>query len=182
MALEFEADWRRLRGDLVPLAYLLRCKDIPWVRFHALPLSKRYAETKEEYETVLTRANQLALETLGDAAECWLIQCAYPGFSGLLNQVGGETAVPAFGFRPEDDAENWSVYGNLTTWRPTHFDELLRAIADDELHYVSWMNRKSGAIFAPYDGGFDLFPPTEAAVEKLSQSYKDWLSPHPLRL
>jgi hypothetical protein len=58
------------------------------------------------------------------------------------------------------------------------FDKLLTAIADDEVDFVFWMNRENGAIFAPYDGGFDLFPSTDAQVDELKKSYPDWLSSH----
>ncbi|WP_457644891.1 DUF3885 domain-containing protein [Rhizobium ruizarguesonis] len=35
-------------------------------------------------------------------------------------------------------------------------DSILLAIADDKTGPTMWMDRKTGKIFAPYDGGFDV--------------------------
>ncbi|WP_446689018.1 DUF3885 domain-containing protein [Rhizobium laguerreae] len=43
-------------------------------------------------------------------------------------------------------------------WQEGSFDDLLTARADDETGPTLLMNSGNGAIFAPYDGGFDLFP------------------------
>ncbi len=37
----------------------------------------------------------------------------------------------------------------------------------------------SGAIFSPYDGGFDLFPHSQSEVESLKAEWVDWLCLRP---
>ena len=52
----FEQEWRKFHGELPPLAFALReMSGGPWVRFHALPDSKRKAPFWEGY----TAPNQL---------------------------------------------------------------------------------------------------------------------------
>jgi len=41
------------------------------------------------------------------------------------------------------------------------------------------MNQNSNAIFAPYDGGFDLFPPSQLDVEHMRELHPEWLSSYP---
>ena len=58
------------------------------------------------------------------------------------------------------------------------FDARLLEIADDTERSL-WMNRATGAIFAPYDGGFDLFPCSHADAAALRTEHADWLSDYP---
>jgi hypothetical protein len=59
---------------------------------------------------------------------------------------------------------------------------MLTAIANDEVGPTLWMDRRSGSIFAPYDGGFDPFPHSQGDVESLKAEFSGWLSPHPCGL
>lgn len=67
--------------------------------------------------------------------------------------------------------------------RPSHgsgaFASLLRRIANDEVSYVMWMDEQTGSLFAPYDGGIDVFLPTTAARDALKERHSAWLSIHP---
>ena len=57
---EFEEAWRRLYPVTEPVGWTMRrAHGHHWVRFHSLPLSKRYAETDEERQTLLVRSNEL---------------------------------------------------------------------------------------------------------------------------
>jgi hypothetical protein len=42
-----------------------------------------------------------------------------------------------------------------------------------------WVSATTGAVFAPYDGGTDLFLPTADDVASLKREFSDWLSDHP---
>lgn len=73
---DFHRDWSHYHGDQPPLAHVLRERaQTPWVRFHALPDSKRYAENEAEQREILRRANVLGAEILGADTLCWLVQC-----------------------------------------------------------------------------------------------------------
>ncbi len=82
-------------------------------------------------------------------------------------------------FDDGDEEMAWAAHVDSVQWHAGTFDPLLLSIADDEADRTMWMNRSNGALFSPYDGGFDLFPDTEAAVRRLKKSYGGWLSPHP---
>jgi hypothetical protein len=161
------------------------------LRFHSLPASKRYADTDEERSLLLGRQKVLALEVLGDQP-CWLVQAHW-----VLRAGEREVADPHDPFRAtrewnlafafeilEDDGEEgrpWRVYAAEVRWAPGRFDELLLSIADEKAGPTLWMGA-DGAIFAPYDGGVDLFLPDAGALQRLAAQHPDWLPTHPLNL
>lgn len=162
-----------------------------WLRFHSLPASKRYADTDEERSILLARQNGLAEEVLGDQP-CWLVQahCVL---------LGGERDVAdrhdpfratrewklelAFEFLVDDgeDVRSWRAYASQVHWSPGRFDDLLLSVAEETAGPTLWMG-VDGAIFAPYDGGIDLFLPDDVQVQQLAARHPDWLSQHPLGL
>ena len=85
----------------------------------------------------------------------------------------------SFGFCEDDFPEHaWHVYAAATHWEPGKFSELLLSIADEKAAPTLWLSA-SGVVFAPYDGGIDLFLPTLPAVERLRMAHPTWLSKHP---
>jgi hypothetical protein len=179
---------------------MLRKDGVPnWVRFHSLPQSKRYADTDEERAILLARQNALATEVL-KVGPCWLAQTHWttlPGEVDWADQHDPFWATRdygleyAFEFLEEDVADEhdpdrepdrpWRVHAAQTAWSPSQFDRLLLSIADEKAGPTLWM-ASDGAIFAPYDGGIDLFLPVPAEVELLRRRHFDWLSDHPLGL
>ncbi len=170
---QFQDDWSRYHTGRLPLGWLLRQQvHLPWIRFHALPESKRYAETDEERVIILSRANALAERLLGRETPCWVIEAQSVGSEGT-----GDLAMEA---AESDDPDGfiWAFYVRLETWTTGKYDGELSAIADDGPNPVIWMRQDNGAIFAPYDGGFDLFPSTRKEVRVLKAERPDWLSKH----
>jgi hypothetical protein len=171
---EFEQNWMVFHPELRPISWLLReSKSLPWVRFHALPESKRYAEDRTEKAIILDRGYTLADEILGEAANCWRITLQYKPAT---------KEISTFKEWIEDDHDpNWAWHWDATPsiWRRGQSDALLTAIANFEGPYTIWMNREDGGIFAPYDGGFDLFPSTAKRVAELRLQFRDWLSSRP---
>ena len=55
-----------------------------------------------------------------------------------------------------------------TSWSPGRFDDLLLAVADEKARPRLWM-AANGAIFAPYNGGVDLFLPDVTQVQRMSE-------------
>ncbi|MDR6126574.1 hypothetical protein QE361_003686 [Sphingomonas sp. SORGH_AS802] len=177
MISQFLRDWEHHRSGCLPLGWALRERgDTPWVRFHALPGSKRYAENPVERRTILTRANGLGDRLLGPGQLCWIIEAHAddkPG-SGELAPIEAE---------PDDPGEPvWRFYVRRDRWQAGAFDDKLLSIAADEAGRAVWMRCDNGAIFAPYDGGFDLFPPTIRIVNELKAEHSEWLSEHPTGL
>jgi hypothetical protein len=76
----------------------------------------------------------------------------------------------------KDEPEQlYDVYVAKTAWWPGAFDRLLWAVANDSLASVLWMSAATGAVFAPYDGGVDLFLPQASRVVELKVKYAGWL-------
>ena len=189
MGEDFVTAWRRWFPEAPPVGWGLRkAHAANWVRFHSLPGSKRYAEDDAERAIVLERANVLAEETLGVGNASWLaVPIIEEGdlFSAAQSDLLGRHGLSHagvfeidFGNEAFPELTPWTYYAGLTTWRPQAFDGLLLSVADDQ-HRAVWLNPASGAVFAPYDGGFDLFPFSNSEVERLRVKYADWLSTHP---
>lgn len=190
--MSFETSWARFHHGQRPVGWMLREDGAAnWVRFHSLPQSKRYAATDEERSIILTRQNSLAMEVLGDET-CWLIQTQWvspPGETDVADQYDPFRATRelglemAFEFLVDDGEESrpWRTYAGHTAWLPGRFDDLLLSIADEKAGPTIWMG-SNGALFAPYDGGVDLFLSELSEVNRLKQQHADWLSDHPLGL
>jgi hypothetical protein len=189
---DFEAIWRRFYGDAEPVGWMMRHAGAKhWVRFHSLPLSKRYAETDTERQILLDRQNTLADKALGPNSRCWLVQALPEKFDSSLvfpAHAGSFTTWPtlslesAFRFEvDEDDGEvfAWNTFVSSQIWEPGSSDDLLWAIANEDAACTLWMSCSDGAVFAPYDGGVDLFLPNIAKVQMLKDIHGDWLSNHP---
>ena len=194
---EFQRLWSRHYPDIEPVGYELRRAGARnWVRFHSLPQSKRYAETEAEWSVLLARQNELAASVLGETRECWLVQSLYqlpPGeaemsvgdaksSSGAIADYGLEPAYVATREAGTEFEERWESFAGLVRWTSGQFDGLLRDIADDQVAPTLWVSTETGAVFAPYDGGVDLFLPDESQVRELAARHADWLSTHPLGL
>lgn len=76
------------------------------------------------------------------------------------------------------DYEGFGFYGNELNWEYQCFQKALDDTAANQ-EEVLFMNCHSGAVFAPYDGGFDCFLQTPEAMQKLKAEHKGWLSPIP---
>ena len=86
----------------------------------------------------------------------------------------------SFGVDEGDDAvATWNVMAARVRWKQGGFDNALLRIADERAAPTLWISAESGAVFAPYDGGVDMFLPSEAEAKDLRSKYADWLSSHP---
>lgn len=177
----FSAFWQSYFPDHLPAGFCLR-KSLNgrWVRFHALPESKRYAESDTEREILLHRANTLAEAVIGDNEICWLV-VGRPDDDPINN---GEPAFETFDFNPAftwseaedfDPLENMVAHAAECQWNARRFDHLLLRVADFEEPILFWVSQTTRAIFSPYDGGFDIILPDPAQIAALKACHKDWL-------
>jgi hypothetical protein len=113
---------------------------------------------------------------LGENEWCWVIEgdTDDPVTAGEVALSGRETDDP--------DDPVWSFYVRHERWRARANNAKLLSIADDEPRRVVWMRCDNGAVFAPYDGGFDLFPESWEGVRQLKAAWPNWLSDHPTGL
>jgi hypothetical protein len=176
-------EWQHWFGDVPPLGYLLR--DVHperWLRIHALPSAKRYATTALEYTEVLRRYNAGGDEILGDGAP--IVFFLHTGCASLdLDRQAREAGLP-FPLTPvtqilPDETTTHDqplcVSGARSQWRAGRFDQFLRAVADDKVDGLVFASA-TGQVFAPYDGGADLFFVSELARDLARPRFADWLS------
>jgi hypothetical protein len=183
---DFNEAWQRHRSGLRPIGNLLHHDRAEhWIRFHSLPLSKRFADTQSEQQILLARQNVLAAEVLGEAP-CWLVQSQWVTPPTTIDvadsldkfRVSREYGLHhAFQFMAEETL--WNVHAGLTHWADRQFDTLLLEIADEQVAPTLWMSSANGAIFAPYDGGVDLFLSDQSMVGSLKEAHPDWLPRSP---
>jgi hypothetical protein len=176
-------------GHLPPVGHVLRSAiSDRWLRVHSLPDSKRYAETDAEYDELLRRHNELALEVLGPDNRALLFLHAWgdvADFPSIFSEFGWAAqlelndATPAVHPSSEVDDPNLLVAGFSIHWSPQAWDSLLRDVADDRLPSIVLLNPATSEAYAPYDGGADLFLADPQRVETLSTRWAAWLSKHP---
>ncbi len=181
----FIDEWRGYFGELPPYShYLRRVLSERWVRFHALPEAKRYAETPEEKAVLLHRARILGNRILKEGQRCLFISY-FPSFDEYpipysLKLIDQFRLKYWFNWTYEDDPfgdqEVLGFYGNEVRWIPEVYREALQDAAQDEERFLL-MNLETSRIFAPYDGGFDCFLLNGDEMARFKSDYKDWLSP-----
>ena len=172
----FQRDWEKFHAGRQPSGPLLRSdKDLPWVRFHSLPNSKRCPESDSERAIILRRANLLGELLLGPV-DCWLVS-TNPSCQGAAWAYGGQIEYDL------GTVDEFIVpyLVQATSWRSGKFDVCLTAIAEDDDRCV-WVSRKDGSVFAPYDGGFDLFAVSPDRIATIRQKWPEWLSSEPTGL
>jgi hypothetical protein len=177
----FEQDWRRFHGDSVPLSFALRDANKPWVRFHSLPQSKRYADTPQERDILLRRANAVAVTVLGNDPT-WLVQLGPVGESEAGWTEGALKPRREFALQPAGeyafDELVWPAYAALSAFALGTFNTLIDDVANERAFRTLWMSAANGRIFAPYDGGMDVFMESDAAIAALKARFRDWLPLH----
>jgi hypothetical protein len=195
--MEFKVWWRDRFGTALPLGHLLRgCIPDWWFRIHSLPESKRWPAETAEYEELLRRHNAIASEVLGVDSRCWLAVITYvdspaeiedaaiPDLPGLSP---GKWSRPIFFQEPEDPCIENSIslvacQAIEVEWAPGRFDDLIRLVADDKAPQLLFAEQGRARIYAPYDGGADLFLESSEHRDRIRGRYSNWLSSHPLGL
>ena len=187
--------WANWYPGTPPLGYRLR-EAFPerWFRIHSLPESQRYATSEAEYEELLGRHNAVATDLLGSGAPCAVLVTTTcdPEWTRDLDEIAGlgPGTWSLWGRTPvdqvdpdlrEDEPEGWCVFGLALRWAPGRLDSLIRSVAEDRLRAIV-VSQESGRVYAPYDGGADLFLAGERERDEMRDRYRAWLSTHPYGL
>lgn len=180
------AGWQ-LRWGGSPIAHELRDRHADrWVRFHSLPMSKRYAGTEEEYRILLDRHHTVLAE-LGTDDGLYVIVGCFEDAEGTVSPDPRTPpgAVSWLTIEP-DDRSNFEIPLHLYAGFGPHdrsvFDPFLRGVADDEIGYVIIAPRDLRWLYHPYDGGADIIAPTTCERDALKTRHHSWLSAHPAGL
>ena len=179
----FIEGWSRAFGEVAAAGWLLR-EAFPqrWLRFPALPGSKRCPETVEEHLEVLHRLLVLGDELFGNGKRVWQVQDQDWCDPASLNW-----REPAQGFfmqtRDEDGMDGLHLRVDISRphWPPPDLPELARQIAMDRVRAL-FVDLQSERVLAPYDGDFDLICASPDDLPVVRERHRAWLSEHPLGL
>jgi len=162
-------------------------EDVYWVRFHTLPGSKRYPDTKQETEMIIDRHMTL-LKDLGMGREYFVALSDWT--SNAQPDSSSWSRAEAIGIdakfwltiqeTPDDEDPELSSYRQLyVTELAQRSDELrmiLVDVANDLIAGVVIMPADLSWLYHPYDGGVDILLTSEQLRNQLREKHKDWLS------
>ncbi len=180
--------WAQAWPGLRPIGHEVRHDRERWVRFHALPESKRYPENEQEYAEVLRRHNLLLGELVSRTSPSLLVMTVAWSDSAVptARDAALARAVPDADLwtsvlREKDgDEEFWThVYVTPRAWQCGVLDPLLRLVADDETADVIITNGQLRWLMHPYDGGVDVVTRSTEERDQLRHQHEDWLPTHP---
>ncbi|MGI5186248.1 DUF3885 domain-containing protein [Dactylosporangium sp. CA-152071] len=178
--------WSRRWPECRPIAHELTfAYNNRWVRFHSLPGSKRYPDTESEYAVVLHRHNTV-LDELDIPGPLLVITADWTDVAGTsfdLRRARARLAADGVHWQtiledPEHPAYT-QLYISTRPWKTGIVDDILRAVADDELGGVILAPADLRWLYHPYDGGADVILQTPAERDTLEERHRTWLSTDP---
>lgn len=183
---DVETLWRSHYKTTPPLGHILsRDFSDRWLRVHALPKSKQYADTDQERETFLNRSNALGEELFGEGKTVYLMSTRAKVPFWIKDHGPRAVVRKAFKlkqvFTSKDFMESEEYrYPHVTharklIWKRTAFDDVFQKIADEKDYGVLFVSFEKSCTLAPYDGGFDLILPNSDQVKRFKETYTDWL-------
>ena len=177
------ASWEQRWAGHRAVPHELRGARDRWVRFHALPESKRYPATAAEHEIVLARHRTLVAELL-DGPDLLLMTA---GYSDRPVPLPADRDARTMALDPaarywrssclSDDVgyESWlHLHVSRITWPDERVDGLLRHVADGELADVLLADPRLRWLYHPYDGGMDVLLPASAERDALRERHAGW--------
>lgn len=190
---EFSNYWKSHYPYTLPLPHLFKYDyKNRWFRIHNLPENKRQSESREENGLLLTRQNFILKDILGEEESLFGISGEYD-FNGarerpefmknplLENFVFNEmSAIDMNAVSPEEfePLTHYRVFITQIKWKPNLLDDLLVAIANDEIR-MFFLSVDRHCLIAPYDGGIDFVMENLQTRNLYKARYKDWLSNRP---
>jgi hypothetical protein len=174
--------WKSEIGAVAPVGFALRTYLFSrWVRVHSLPDSKRYPDCEAEYTELLARHAQIADTLFTEAEPLFLFRSRLdetdePRMAGgvPLSNISLTLAVNPRTVAPEDD-EHLIVRAATIQWKPAFFEAFVRGVADDVEDFVVFVSPATRNIYAPYDGGMDIFTFT-VSPELIKAQFAAWKS------
>jgi hypothetical protein len=168
---KFLSYWHGLYSESPPIAPFFKQRfSKRWARIHSLPESKRYANTKAEWDVLLDRQNRVIDSLIEQHAlirivinyidiDCYLFQSFDLENIGVFVDEEGETVYQSFTFE--------------TTWESHTLNPILSLIAWGDLRafFIA-----PDYLIAPYDGGIDVILKDAHSCWAFKRKFKDWLS------
>jgi hypothetical protein len=173
--------WELFLPGVSPLSDVMREK-FPgnWMRLHCLPNSKRYAENSGERNEILLRCKTLFGEIFL-SSKCNLVLCFFPESIGKVRPWLSDLKLEKFEEITVGSGEApyiVTLLGSVFNGQRPLFEEMILAVTEDSSGPLLFFDHVSGVVFAPYDGGIDLFffQNTEYQINYFRNKYSDWLS------
>jgi len=185
---ELTRQWCRSWPQCPPIGHLFRHRmHDRWVRFHTLPLGKRYPTDDGERHELLTRYNTV-LGAVLDECGCgaiYLVTVEY-GAGDLASgtepiHVGLHPGAAPWmhAVDPDDPEVSYDLKVSRGQFAPGSLDDLLRYVADDRTSEVVITDTSLRWLFHPYDGGMDVIAPSLAERDRLAARFRTLLSDRP---
>jgi hypothetical protein len=153
-----------------------------WFRIHSLPLSKRYPQNDAERLEVLRRHNVVLDELLRPTDNFVLLSTGYsdessPVLPKLLQTDPALRQESRYAFSVKTDlgAPYWHFFISDQKWQSGDLDGVLMRIASDDIADVLVVGQKQKFVYAPYDGGADIFVRDSQTRTKLRALFSSWL-------
>ena len=167
--------------DCPPLAYIMRqCFPWRWFRIHSLSESKRYPESAVDESILLMRHNMLATEVLGENTDCLLVVTRREGDvleSIYTKHSAGLSSV--YRFEDDEDMEQWISWASIIRWSPAQYNDMILAVANEEIYNTLFISSGLGGIYVPYDGGADVFDLDAGRLREIKVRYQECASKRP---
>ena len=183
---EFIDYWNKEYKESLPINHELKMVyPDRWFRIHSLPESKKYAENEDEYKIMLDRQNQLINDLIGEESEVAISFGLYrwdltnDNYKELTD-FGEFQKILRIDLKKErpweyEDETYFDIYVKTESWKNGSRNEILKAIADDEIRAM-FVSPSKKCIIAPYDGGVDVIVDSTEKRDRLKAKYVDWLS------
>ena len=186
IGLELAAWWRARHPQAWPVGWSLREHGPPhWLRIHSLPEGRRGPDSDDDWTELWRRHREVSLTTLGDRHECWLV-VGTDHDQPVPALVEGLTfaRVPSDALHPRrpvdaDDDPGLSFAVARCEWDVDRLVPLIAACARGELSALLATNVEPGQIYAPYEGGADLFFANFCEHDDARRRFRPWLSARP---
>lgn len=162
-----------------PIAFHMR-HAVPdaWFRIHSLPESKRYPENEEEWDILLQRHRELTERVLVEGSRCRVHYTLFNDRGIPLDLHPQLSWTSPRAQRYSDDDATYTQAAE-TTWHFDTFREWIRLRSDDDFGWLSFHSLDTDAIYAPYDGGADVFSLDPDFIANIRNEFAKWRSPFP---
>jgi len=124
---------------------------------------------------ILYRHNDLLDFLLGRDTEFLLVESSYSGDRG-----GPRGSEEALLYRIEKNSyfdSPVSLYGFLRKWKRGSLDRELALVAEDIWENLLVIDLVQSRVYAPYDGGADIFLSSAATRSDLIGRFDEWIAP-----
>lgn len=161
-----------------------------WFRIHYLPESKRYPESKLEYQTVQHRQTTILNDLIGEMNEIELLIGMFNYDTNSELELNTELGIfknfisidlyknqDKVSFGPYDEGDKYETYILPTKLKVNKLLNTLKQIADGAYEYrLSIVDLNKARIITPYDGGIDIIMENKQQKEIRKSKYSNWLS------